>query len=194
MELLWCDFINTEWRDWRGGDRYEDRLVNGPHMSKFLNRWGLEAPLPLTDEMLAELQEFRAALRRMAESVSQGRALEASSVDLLNRCLSGGLSVRRMTVEDGESPLYRFESVPAGSGWAQAKAEIAGSFAGTLSANEPSRIRICCNPDCLWVFYDDTRSRTKRYCEDSACGNLMKVRRFRAKRKHSEEEAPSESD
>ncbi|UOK61501.1 CGNR zinc finger domain-containing protein [Paenibacillus sp. OVF10] len=33
------------------------------------------------------------------------------------------------------------------------------------------------------MFYDDTRSRTQKYCDDKMCGNLMKVRRFRAKRK-----------
>ncbi|WP_141639042.1 CGNR zinc finger domain-containing protein, partial [Paenibacillus riograndensis] len=39
------------------------------------------------------------------------------------------------------------------------------------------------NPDCLWVYYDDTRNRSKRYCDDKMCGNLMKVRRFRARKK-----------
>jgi predicted RNA-binding Zn ribbon-like protein len=39
------------------------------------------------------------------------------------------------------------------------------------------------NADCLWVYYDDTRNRSKRYCDDKACGNLMKVRRFRARKK-----------
>ena len=57
-------------------------------------------------------------------------------------------------------------------------------FAQTLAEGEASRIRICDNPDCLWVYYDRTRNRSKRYCDDRACGNLMKVRRFRASKKH----------
>jgi len=30
---------------------------------------------------------------------------------------------------------------------------------------------------------DDTRNRSKRYCDDKLCGNLTKVRRFRARKK-----------
>ncbi len=61
-------------------------------------------------------------------------------------------------------------------------AEIVSDFVHTVLDRDIHRIRICDNPDCRWVFYDDTRSRTKRYCEDKTCGNLMKVRRFRAKK------------
>jgi predicted RNA-binding Zn ribbon-like protein len=64
-------------------------------------------------------------------------------------------------------------------------AEIAASFARTLADGEKSRLRICDNPDCLWVYYDDTRNRSKRYCDDKMCGNLLKVRRFRARQKGS---------
>ena len=63
--------------------------------------------------------------------------------------------------------------------------EIAGSFAQATQQGELSRFRICTNPDCLWVYYDDTRNRSKRYCDDKMCGNLMKVRRFRAKKSES---------
>ncbi|MNW66741.1 CGNR zinc finger [compost metagenome] len=67
-------------------------------------------------------------------------------------------------------------------------AEIASSFAAALVEKETSRFRICENPDCLWVYYDDTRNRSKRYCDDKLCGNLMKVRRFRARKKADMEE------
>ncbi|MDT3426149.1 putative RNA-binding Zn ribbon-like protein [Paenibacillus forsythiae] len=52
-----------------------------------------------------------------------------------------------------------------------------------VEGKKPSRFRICDNPDCRWAYYDDTRNRSKRYCDDKACGNLMKVRRFRARKK-----------
>ena len=60
--------------------------------------------------------------------------------------------------------------------------EIASSFAAFLVEGDPDRLKLCDNPDCQWVFYDTTRRRTRRWCED-ACGNLMKVRRFRAKKR-----------
>lgn len=46
------------------------------------------------------------------------------------------------------------------------------------------RLKVC--PDCQWVFYDRTRSRTKVWCDmlagdagGRACGTIAKVRRFR---------------
>jgi hypothetical protein len=46
------------------------------------------------------------------------------------------------------------------------------------------RLKVC--PDCRWVFYDRTRSRTKVWCDmlagdagGRACGTIAKVRRFR---------------
>lgn len=47
-----------------------------------------------------------------------------------------------------------------------------------------ARLKVC--PDCRWVFYDRTRSRTKVWCDmlagdagGRACGTIAKVRRFR---------------
>ena len=55
---------------------------------------------------------------------------------------------------------------------------IVESFAAFLAEGDPSRLRVCENADCRWVFYDSTRSRTRRWCAGS-CGNLIKVREFR---------------
>ncbi|TMC65135.1 MAG: CGNR zinc finger domain-containing protein [Chloroflexota bacterium] len=38
----------------------------------------------------------------------------------------------------------------------------------------------CENPDCRWVYYDESANQNRRWCEDS-CANLMRVRRFRAR-------------
>jgi predicted RNA-binding Zn ribbon-like protein len=62
-------------------------------------------------------------------------------------------------------------------------AEIAASFAHTLAEGDTKRIRICENRDCRWVFYDTTRNYSKRYCDEKACGNLMKVRKFRERQR-----------
>jgi predicted RNA-binding Zn ribbon-like protein len=43
------------------------------------------------------------------------------------------------------------------------------------------RLKICGNPDCERLFFDTSKNRTGRWC-DEACGNRMRVRRFRAAR------------
>lgn len=184
MDLFWTDFLNTDYHDWRGSGRNEDRLTAPQRLRQLLDCWKLDAPVPPSREELEKLRVCRANLRRIAEYAADGAPVTPADADLLNRLMAEGLSVRALTAaEDG---AYHLELRPAGGGWKQVMAEAAASFAKTLTEGDPSRIRICGNPDCLWVFYDETRSRTKRYCEDSMCGNLMKVRRFRAKRKGTE--------
>ena len=45
------------------------------------------------------------------------------------------------------------------------------------------RLRACGNPDCRWAFYDRSHSRQGSWCEMSSCGNLMKNRSLRARRR-----------
>lgn len=102
-------------------------------------------------------------------------------LEQLNIYLDKGPVTRRIVWKSDEQAEIKL--LPLHSGWEQVMAEIAASFAEALLEKEPTRFRICENPDCLWVYYDDTRNRSKRYCDDKACGNLMKVRRFRARKK-----------
>jgi predicted RNA-binding Zn ribbon-like protein len=189
MEMLWLDFLNTDYHDWKRTGRDEDRLLNPERLSRLLKRWELHAGVPPEQEELASLQQFRSSLRGMAEALVGGAGLGSADLELLNRHMSKGRMVHELSLvsgHDGEAPVYQLHEKGGETGWSQVLAEIAASFARMLAQHEPSRIRICDNPDCLWVFYDDTRSRTKRYCEDTMCGNVMKVRRFRAKQKQAE--------
>lgn len=180
MNGLWTDFLNSEWRDWRGSGYTEDRLDNPDWVATFLAAVGLSARLPPKSAQLSALKECRAALRAMAETLAAGGRLSSEQLAQLNRYLEGGPVTRR--VAEGEAGL-KLEQVPIRQDWPQVMAEVVASFAATVTAGEGARIRICENDDCRWVFYDDTRNRTKRFCDDKMCGNLIKVRRFRARQK-----------
>lgn len=160
MELLWTDFLNSESH---GG---KDRLADPQWVADFLARWDLPVPPGRPGE---EIRRLRTLIRRIAEA-----PLTADAASL-NPFLARG-PVRRELV-DGQLHL-----IPVDSGWPAVAAEIAADFARTLAEGDPTRIRFCENPDCHWAFYDDTRNRTKRFCEERTCGNLMRVRRFRARR------------
>ncbi|MEW6242773.1 MAG: CGNR zinc finger domain-containing protein [Bacillota bacterium] len=81
-----------------------------------------------------------------------------------------------------EEQCYQLEMLPAYRNWGWVMAEIALSFARLL-LNDYTRVKMCANPACRWVFYDESGNRTRRWCEERYCGNLMKVRRFRARQK-----------
>ncbi len=46
-----------------------------------------------------------------------------------------------------------------------------------------SRLKACENHECGWAFYDRSHSRRGRWCDMSVCGNRMKNRDLRARRR-----------
>ncbi|WNC15986.1 CGNR zinc finger domain-containing protein [Brevibacillus brevis] len=181
MEWLFIDFLNSDWRDWRGSGRRENRLEKTEWMESFLQEWGLDAPLPVEPKIVAGLVELRECLRRMTESLVRGTALDGDDLAALNRALA--LAPSHSEIRHSEEGGYRMEKVSAVSGWDLVASRIAQSFADLLVHEEAKRIKICDNPDCRWVFYDESRNRVRRWCDDKMCGNLMKVRRFRERQK-----------
>lgn len=180
METLWSDFLNSKCQDWRGSGRSEDRLENPAWQERFLNNWQLTAPLPMPAEEVLAMRHFRDGLHALTIKLAGGGQMEEADWQLLNEHLAQDQVIRRLSGEPGD---IRLQYVPVTEGWRHVRAEVAASFGDTLLHGEASRIRVCDNPDCRWFFYDDTRNRTKKYCEDKTCGNLMKVRRFRARKK-----------
>jgi predicted RNA-binding Zn ribbon-like protein len=89
----------------------------------------------------------------------------------------------------GDAIVYRHDAGPAGDFLAMVLAAVG---AGTWQ-----RLKAC--PDCHWVFYDNTRNGSKRWClmyaggpDGRACGTIAKVRRYRARQAAAEESgAPS---
>ena len=45
------------------------------------------------------------------------------------------------------------------------------------------RLKLCGNPDCQWAFYDRSHSRRGAWCDMSSCGNRLKNRNLRARRR-----------
>ena len=182
--MLWDDFLNSEWREWNGDGTRHDALDDPEWIKKWLSDHRLSVYRPPSGGELAELKNMRSSMLHMVDILVKGQPIPGESLAELNAALALGTMTRRITSpREGEG--FRLEIVPLKYDWQQIKSDIAASFSQTLADGEASRFRICDNPNCCWVYYDQTRNRSKRYCSDTACGNLMKVRRFRAKQKTS---------
>jgi predicted RNA-binding Zn ribbon-like protein len=44
-------------------------------------------------------------------------------------------------------------------------------------------LKACANDDCLWAFYDHSRNHGGTWCDMATCGNKLKNRDFRARRR-----------
>src|SRR5947207_15587452 len=68
---------------------------------------------------------------------------------------------------------------------AQQLFERAIAFRKALARVFLARLRRCGNSTCYWLFLDETKNCSRRWCEMASCGNLMKVRRHRARQRRS---------
>jgi predicted RNA-binding Zn ribbon-like protein len=177
VDLPWTDFLNSLQRDWRHGGPAVDHLTRADWQQAFLRRWEMEAPVPARAVDLERARALRDLLGALAARVTEGGTLANRELAALNEFMAGS-PVRRELV-----PGYAVTLRPLVTGWPAVLGEVAASFARTLAEADPGRIRLCANPDCRWAFYDDTRNGSKRYCAEEACGNLMRVRRFRSRRR-----------
>jgi len=59
--------------------------------------------------------------------------------------------------------------------------ELALSAAELLTSDRTERIHKCAHEDCDWLFLDTSRAGRRRWCRMDVCGNITKLRRFRAR-------------
>ena len=62
-------------------------------------------------------------------------------------------------------------------------APVLWSAGDLLTGGRLDRVRRCANPDCGWLFVDDSRAGKRRWCSMSSCGNRAKARRHYHKTK-----------
>jgi predicted RNA-binding Zn ribbon-like protein len=173
---IWLDLLNSDWHDYRGTGNHEDRLDNPTWVKKFLERWGIDLAGISGEKVTASLRSLRAVILRIAKQAAPGKTIEPRLLNQLNPVFARSPLVKGLVLESGKP---RLKLIPIAGKLESALGVIAGSFAEALARGNPSRIKICRNKDCLWVFYDRSKNKSRKWCEGAACGNLMKVRRFR---------------
>ncbi len=178
MELAFVDLLNSDWHDYRGSGRSEDRLDRPGWVKDFLKTWGFRVTDDAGPAEVERLRYLRTLLRRMVDALASGERPGRSDLERLNAVMAASPLVNRVERESGG---FSLQQSPVREDWDGVLGAIALSFAETLAHHDPTRLKVCENPDCGWVFYDESKSRTRRWCESGTCGNLVKVRRHRAR-------------
>jgi len=112
---------------------------------------------------LRRLRRLREAVRALARGDARGYARRR---DALLR------EVRYELAADGTL-------VSPNEGWAEFCDLLVPPLVALGTAG--SRVRSCGNRRCGWLFVDRSPNGRRRWCDPKACGNRMKVRRFRAR-------------
>ena len=179
MESLCLEFVNSEFREFRG--RWvRDDLRQPEWLARFLEKWHLSIEQHADEALLTELIELRTLLTRIISVLPTLAGVDAQDLATLNTLLAR--TPFHYQAECIEMKL-QMSSQPVQRNWDWVQSEIIVDFLALLTEHDSRRLKICQNPHCRGAFYDETKSRTRRYCSIEKCANLMKVRRFRARKK-----------
>ncbi len=174
---FWIELLNSDWHDHRGTGAREDRLDDSRWLEVYIKRWGLDLEDVPPERIRRSLRRLRETVRGIVNRVVHRQKIQAGDWASLNACLERVHFVRKVQAKGSKVEIVE---APVGDKLDIAMAALVRSFAATITQGDLSRLKICQNKDCLWVFMDSSRNRSRRWCEDT-CGNLMKVRRYRDK-------------
>ena len=169
---LCLDFANT--RYWRGQATPTETL-NAP---ADLAAWALASKIggtkaPPTKEFETALA-LRETLYRLFDSTAQGKPLPPRDLDTLNRALAQAPG--RTALKRGREGLEWEVDMKSGTALALL-APVIWSAGDLLASPKLGKVRRCANPECLFLFLDDSRAGKRRWCTMSTCGNRAKARR-----------------
>jgi predicted RNA-binding Zn ribbon-like protein len=132
------------------------------------------------ERRLERFRHLRSILHDVAGEVSRDGHPSAALVRELNHILRHGLHYHQLLNDAGGN---RYTVAQVGDRLDQARATIAGSFAHFLAEDNSTRLRVCANEGCRWVFVDRSPTGRRRWCDMRTCGNQAKVARHRARTK-----------
>jgi len=170
---LCLEFANT--RYWRGQEAPTETL-NAP---EDLVAWtaangGQRLAKPPARREFERALELRELVYRLFDAHAQAKAPAARDVESLNATLSEAPARTTLKRERGS---YVWD-VDIRSGTALALlAPVLWTAGDLLAGPRLGRVRRCANPECGWLFLDDSRAGKRRWCSMQSCGNRAKARR-----------------
>ena len=126
--------------------------------------------------VLQRARELREAIYRIWVAQIRRERPAGADMELLNTWLAGSLRQQRVAKQGERFTLtWADEDALESPLW-----PIAKSAAELLTSEEAQLIRECeasSTGECSWLFIDETRNRSKRWCSMASCGNRAKARR-----------------
>jgi predicted RNA-binding Zn ribbon-like protein len=173
LELL-RSFVNTSDRDTN-----TDQLDTPERLHDWLvERSLLAVDATVDDQAHRETLEFREAVRALA--LANGAAeLDPAAIATLNR-MGAGASLSVFLSSDGHADLHA-----VGEGLHQTLGHLFSIMYTAMVDGSFLRLKGCANDTCQWLFYDQSKNRSKQ-----TCGNAINARAYRQRHRH---EAPAPS-
>lgn len=175
MDLLCIDFMNSRW--YKSHDMHCEPFSDPDWAAAFFRRWGFSIASGLSDAQLAELLELRDRLLEAVDELEARQSLSAEKIRALNRYLEHTSFHYQLECGAGK---FTAALQPLRHDWNHVLSQICISFVQFIVMCRVERIKRCKNQECKWVFYDESKNNSRKWCCNT-CASLIKVRQFRKK-------------
>ena len=198
------DFANT--CEPRGGPSHARQVAVQEYLTDYIGLvgWAVRAEVigEATGRRLLERAEARPAdasrvhtqaialsdaLYRAFGAIAEGGVPPAADLDVIKAAYAEALAHATLKAEDGG---FTWTWQPDAAELALPLWPVAFSAMELLTEADPRRIKLCPGGQpsddpirCAWLFYDDTKNRSRRWCTMEDCGSAAKVRRLTARRR-----------
>lgn len=121
--------------------------------------------------------ELRDAIYRLFSAIADCAPPPEEDLERLNRALPDALAGLRIEPVAGEEGGFIWSRAGGVESLEAPLWPIVRSAAELLTSDRLRRVRECDGASCTWLFLDQSRNRSRRWCSMETCGNRAKVRR-----------------
>lgn len=131
-------------------------------------------------QTLQDAIAVREAIYRIFQAIAEGDAPAASDLGAFNAALAQAMS-HGCIVPDASGFIWHWDDSSARQLdrvlWSALR-----SAADLLTSPDLEHVRLCASEDCGWLFLDESKNHTRRWCDMKTCGNRAKARRHYQKK------------
>jgi predicted RNA-binding Zn ribbon-like protein len=195
------DFVNTlAWR-------FTDRPVEYLGCYEDLLEWERQAGLLAPDEtealsgraathpeeargMFSRAVAVREEIHQVLSAAIAAEPQDESVLSAFNRELSGALSRLRVVPAASDAYVWAWERGGEGDGGPLLERPLwpVVCSAAELLTSSPKlgRVKVCAGEGCGWMFLDESRNASRKWCDSRDCGNRERVRKHLALKRASD--------
>jgi predicted RNA-binding Zn ribbon-like protein len=125
--------------------------------------------------VLADAKRLRETIYEVFVAVAHGRKASAAGIAALSEAMAEAHAQLQLRASgSGYQLTWPVPSDLRAPLWPVVKSAV------DLLVGGETRLRECASDTCGWLFVDESKNHSRRWCSMRDCGNRAKVRRFRA--------------
>ena len=125
-------------------------------------------------QLFAEAIALRETIYRLFSALAAGHAVSDGDFAALRKALAAAPQRTELVRADGR---YGWRVGTLRLAAPDLLASVLWSAADLMLTADRRRVRQCANEKCLWLFVDNSKTGTRRWCDMGSCGNRAKAQR-----------------